>query len=231
MMPDRETPSLPAMSAEEKVLPPKSNDASIPSTQLEESLHNAGQKHPPSVSPNPEPDRSRTTSIAEKSSNTSKLANQESAPPSNSTLVAETAAASRPATGQENRVPPNKTQMAVNPSPGSATAIVHLKVLKASICSAINDRMPAGTGTSFPPTVQRVYVWNQIEAKQIPSKIRHIYYFKGQKISDVTLDIRSPNWRTWSYKRISNIRYRGQWRVDIATAGGKVLRRLYFQIK
>ena len=121
--------------------------------------------------------------------------------------------------------------MAASSSPGSAAPAVNLRVLSATICSGIEDRMPAGVGTSFPSSVQRVYVWSQIEAREIPSRIRHIYYLKGRKISDVTLEVRSPNWRTWSYKSISDNRYHGQWRVDIASDGGKILRRLYFEIK
>jgi hypothetical protein len=74
-------------------------------------------------------------------------------------------------------------------------------------------------------------VWSAIEVQQVPSEIRHIYYFKDRVISDVSLDVRSPYWRTWSYKIIAKERYRGEWRVDITSADGEVLRRLYFEIK
>jgi hypothetical protein len=117
------------------------------------------------------------------------------------------------------------------PPPGSTSAAVNLSVGKASICSGIKDRMPSGVGSSFPSSVERIYVWSQVAAKQFPTKIRHIYYLEGRKISDVSLDIRSALWRTWSFKSISNDRYRGAWRVDIASADGTVLRRLYFDIR
>ena len=104
-------------------------------------------------------------------------------------------------------------------------------MLQASVCAEIKNRMPAGVDTSFPVSTQRVFVWNAIEARQVPTKIRHIYYLDGKKISDVTLDVRSAYWRTWSAKSLSNERYRGEWRVDIATASGKVLRRLYFEVR
>jgi hypothetical protein len=108
---------------------------------------------------------------------------------------------------------------------------VAVSVLKASVCAAIEDRLPAGVNTAFPADIQRVYVWSQIKAQKFPTKIRHIYYFNGRKISDVALNVRSSFWRTWSYKSIANEHYRGQWRVDIASADGKVLRRLYFKIE
>ena len=124
-------------------------------------------------------------------------------------------------------MPGAQASQSLQPS-GSAVAV---SVLKASVCAAIEDRLPAGVNTAFPADVQRVYVWSQIKAQKFPTKIRHIYYFNGRKISDVALNVRSSFWRTWSYKSIANEHYRGQWRVDIAAADGKVLRRLYFKIK
>ena len=94
----------------------------------------------------------------------------------------------------------------------------------------LKDRMPAGAHNSFPWSIPRVYVWSLIKAGKYPAKIRHIYYFGKQKISDVALNVRSFSWRTWSYQTISDKRYKGSWRVDIATADGQVLRRLHFEV-
>ncbi len=121
--------------------------------------------------------------------------------------------------------------VADSPAPVSAMSAVNLSVSKASVGTGISNRVPVGVDTVFPASVDRIYVWSQVEAKQFPSKIRHIYYFKDWKISDVALDVRSSNWRTWSYKTISSDRYRGPWRVDITSDGGKILRRLHFEVK
>ncbi len=91
--------------------------------------------------------------------------------------------------------------------------------------------MPVGVDRFFPISAGKIYVWTEIEAKQVPSKIHHIYYFGGEKISDVSLDVRSTRWRTWSFKTIANRRYRGEWRVDITTSEGNILRQLYFEVK
>jgi hypothetical protein len=119
------------------------------------------------------------------------------------------------------------------PSTVEATqpADIPIKVMKATICSAIKDRMPADIATVFPLSVDRVYVWTHVQAEQYPTTIRHIYFHEGQMVNQVELNIRSPFWRTWSFKSIDKDRYRGYWRVDITTAdGGEVLRRLYFEI-
>jgi hypothetical protein len=121
----------------------------------------------------------------------------------------------------------------IEKDPLSKPAIIgaSLKVSKAAICRAIENRMPAGIDRVFTTSAGKIYVWTKIEATQVPSKIHHIYYFDGEKLSDVSLDVRSAHWRTWSSKTIDSPRYRGEWRVDIATSNGDILRRLYFTVK
>ncbi len=114
--------------------------------------------------------------------------------------------------------------------PPARPAAANLSIAQASISSAVKDRMPAGASTSFPWSTGRVYVWNLVNAKNYPAKIRHIYYFSGQKISDVELNVRSFSWRTWSYQTIADKRYKGIWQVDIATLDGQVLESLHFEV-
>ena len=116
------------------------------------------------------------------------------------------------------------------PAPDSAQAESALTLLKASVCPKIKDRMPHGASNRFPWSTNRVYVWSMVAAKHPPSKVRHLYYFKNEKVSDVVLDVHSTRWRTWSYKSIADERYKGPWRVDIASMDGQVFRCLYFNI-
>ena len=128
--------------------------------------------------------------------------------------------------GAQSDQRPISASLAVEPS----AAFANLNVLKATMCADVEDRMPAGVGNTFSWSTHRVYVWSLVQAKHLPSEIRHIYYFEGRKVTDVALNVRSSSWRTWSYKTISNKRYEGSWRVDIASAEGQVLRSLYFEI-
>jgi cytoskeletal protein RodZ len=144
-------------------------------------------------------------------------------PPSGNTPSMAIAAGKESAPGVPQRPVPT-------PSPKSPSSSTNLSVTEASISENIKNRMPAGVGTSFSWSIPRVYVWSLVKAKQFPSKIRHIYYFGSQKISDVELNVRSSSWRTWSYQTISDKRHKGMWRVDIATADGQVLRSLHFEV-
>ncbi len=238
---NNEAPPILAIGAEKIVSPSLPRDTSEPSKQREQRAQikellpphsppeNQNASSPLSATSNAE--ATRATSNSQESNNTAQPAIAAGTPPSSSALSAEDTASSRSAAGTETIAPSGQEHAAAASSPDSTTAAAILRVLKAHICSDVKNRMPVGVDTVFPASVQRVYVWNQIEAKQIPSKIRHVYYLDDRKMNDITLDVRSPNWRTWSYTSISNIRYRGEWRVDIALADGKVLQSLSFKIQ
>jgi hypothetical protein len=106
----------------------------------------------------------------------------------------------------------------------------HIKVIEATACTGIADRTPQGTAESFKWTTDRVYIWSLVESANHPTAVHHIYFFKGQKVSDVELKIRSSHWRTWSYKTLLDKRFIGPWRVDITSAEGKLLQRINFDV-
>ncbi len=106
----------------------------------------------------------------------------------------------------------------------------NIEVLKTAVCTDVKDRKPSGENDSFQWSLNRIYVWNLIKCKSHHSSIRHIYYFKGQKVSDIVLDIKSRLWRTWSCKTLLDKRFMGPWRVDITSADGKLLHSVHFEV-
>jgi cytoskeletal protein RodZ len=105
-----------------------------------------------------------------------------------------------------------------------------IKVIKAVASGGIKDRGPIDIGNSFQWSKGKVYIWSMIDCTNPPLSIKHIYYFNEQKVSEVSLDVKSNQWRTWSYKTISDKQYIGQWRVDITSADGKVLETIRFEV-
>ena len=106
----------------------------------------------------------------------------------------------------------------------------NIEVVATAVCADVKRRKPFGKNDSFKWSTDRVYIWNSIKCDSHLSSIRHIYYFAGKKVSDIVLDIRSPTWKTWSYKSIADKSFIGPWRVDITTADGELLKRVYFEI-
>lgn len=119
---------------------------------------------------------------------------------------------------------------APSPLSTSPSATGSVRIIKASTCQKITGRMPTNVSNTFPWSTPQVYVWSLISAEKIPTVIHHVYYLNDEKISDVTLNVGSYHWRTWSRKRILDEDLKGSWRVDITTAEGQVLRTLFFEI-
>ena len=238
---DKDARPLLALDSEKSVLASESTDASATADQRDGQTNDKqsseatnppeGKKQVTPSSTDPDEATIRTKLEPENSSGTSNPVIQTNTPLSGSPSSAKNADSNRTIAGTERHVRSGQSELKADPSPEPTTTDAALNVLQASVCAEIKNRMPSGVDTSFLTTAQRVYVWSEIEAQQVPSKIRHIYYFNGQKIGDVHLDVRSTNWRTWSFKNISDSRYRGDWWVDIATPSGKVLRRLYFVVR
>ncbi len=106
----------------------------------------------------------------------------------------------------------------------------NMRVIRAVAASGLMNKNPAGPSDSFPWSMEKVYIWSMIECDRPPSSIRHTYYFKGQKVNDIVLKIKSPQWRTWSYKTLLNKRYIGQWKVDITSDEGELLQSVFFEV-
>jgi cytoskeletal protein RodZ len=109
-------------------------------------------------------------------------------------------------------------------------AVNNLRVTRAVAAGNILNKDPADLLDTFQWSMEKVYIWSMIECQQPPSSIRHTYYFKGQKVNDIVLKIKSPRWRTWSYKTLLDKRWIGQWRVDITSDEGKLLQSVFFEV-
>ena len=139
-----------------------------------------------------------------------------------------------PAPAQANRAAPYRAAgnpVAADELPKLAASADNVTLIKARVCTAVEDRMPVGEGQAFPWTAPRVYVWSLVGAADPPAVIHHIYYHGKNKVGDVVLKIGSSHWRTWSFQSLGEKRLQGPWRVDIASDDGQVLRSLHFRVR
>ena len=116
-------------------------------------------------------------------------------------------------------------------APDSLTAAAGIHVLKARTCTGIEQYEPVGEGTEFSTEVGRVYLYTKIGMPAGETgKIKHVWKLEGKEISTVELDVRGPNFRTRSYKTITE-KLKGNWTVDVLDAGGKLLETTAFVIE
>lgn len=106
----------------------------------------------------------------------------------------------------------------------STKAIPRLQLLRTNIAALIDDKEPAQVGAEFTTSVGRLYCFNDIRLEKysfidhssLKVRIRHDWYKNGVLLSSVPLDIQSVNYRTFSFKNITDsISSLGDWKVNI----------------
>ncbi|NPA12906.1 MAG: DUF2914 domain-containing protein [Aquificae bacterium] len=94
---------------------------------------------------------------------------------------------------------------------------------------AIQDREPIGISDKFPPDIGKVYCWTKVKASQVPTKIYHVWYYKGREMARVELGITYPVFRTWSSKNILP-QWVGKWTVVVEDEEGNKVAEKSFEI-
>ncbi|WP_297454495.1 DUF2914 domain-containing protein [Persephonella sp.] len=94
---------------------------------------------------------------------------------------------------------------------------------------AIQDREPIGISNKFPPDIGKVYCWTKIIATKVPTKIYHVWVYKGNEMARVELGITYPTFRTWSSKKILPTQT-GKWTVIVEDEEGNKIAQKSFEI-
>ncbi|GAB2724083.1 DUF5924 family protein [Halomonas garicola] len=100
----------------------------------------------------------------------------------------------------------------------------------------IQKRKPQGATALTPKALQAegLYVYSAIRAPRgLSETITHVWYQNGERLDTIALEIaggREKGYRAWSHKQNFPDDPRGDWRVDIMTAGGQRLGLLRFHV-
>jgi len=90
------------------------------------------------------------------------------------------------------------------------------------ICTAIEERVPAGADSSFASNVGQLYCFTKISGAEDTTSVSHVWYLNDEEKVKVELSIKGKSWRTWSSKNIDPS-WVGNWKVEIVSASGDVL--------
>jgi len=101
--------------------------------------------------------------------------------------------------------------------------------VEVEICTAVVDRAPAGTATSFGADVGTLYCWSKITGAAGETTIKHIWMYEGKKMAVVDLPVKSNYWRTHSSKKILP-EWTGNWEVQVVDAAGDTLKTAAFTV-
>ena len=105
----------------------------------------------------------------------------------------------------------------------------NIKVIDMKFAVAIQNREPIGISERFPPDIGKVYCWTKIYSDKVPTKIYHVWYYKGKEMARVELGITYSTFRTWSSKNILP-EWVGSWKVVVEDENGNKLAEKSFEI-
>ncbi|MEN8246926.1 MAG: DUF2914 domain-containing protein [Thermodesulfobacteriota bacterium] len=105
-----------------------------------------------------------------------------------------------------------------------------LKVEKAVMCKAVDQRVPLGTGNVFAGDAGKIYCFTRITGAARETVVTHKWFLNGELKSSVDLPVESSNWRTWSTKKIDPSDA-GDGMVEVVSSEGVVLTTIIFFIQ
>lgn len=103
-----------------------------------------------------------------------------------------------------------------------------LKVVRGVLATAIENRLPVEATAPIAANVGQLFYFTEVEGG--PATIQHVWIWKGQTMATVSLEVKSPRYRTWSSKRIQP-EWTGQWRIEARNSDGTVLSSHDFEIE
>lgn len=112
----------------------------------------------------------------------------------------------------------------------SASPVWAITVYDAVVTTAIVDREPADSVEVLPIQNGQLYCFTRIIGAGESTVVYHAWYRGEQLMSRVELPVNSPDWRTWSVKRVLED-LPGEWHVDIQDAEGNLMRKVGFQLQ
>ncbi|MDR2192067.1 MAG: DUF2914 domain-containing protein [Endomicrobium sp.] len=111
-----------------------------------------------------------------------------------------------------------------------ASAESSLIVAESAICTGISDKQPDGAATEFSKDVPKIYYWTKITGAQNEEAVKHIWYHGDAVIGEISLNVKTPSFRTWSSKTVYP-GLEGSLSVAVVDAAGNVLKKDEFTIK
>lgn len=105
-----------------------------------------------------------------------------------------------------------------------------ISVEEAVIATGVENLTPVAPGVSFDANIGRLYCFTRIKTNFQPAIIKHLWFHGDKMVMEVTLPVKSSNWRTYSMKTILPSAG-GDWKVDVTSEDGTILKTLNFTIR
>lgn len=105
----------------------------------------------------------------------------------------------------------------------------NLTVAEGVITTQVANHQAVDQIQTYSAKVGKLFCFTRITGAAGDTTITHVWYHGDKEMARVELPVRSPNWRTWSSKRILPS-WTGAWKVEVLDAQGKVLKTIPFTL-
>jgi hypothetical protein len=113
---------------------------------------------------------------------------------------------------------------------GTPKEAAALAIARAVVGTGVENSEPVGTAQTFPATTEKVYCF--IEATNIPkdTEVTFVWSLAGKEQFKIALPLKmGPRWRTYALKNLHGMK--GDWKVEIKDADGKLLKDITFKVE
>ncbi len=114
--------------------------------------------------------------------------------------------------------------------PKAETAAKEMVIARAVVGTGVENMEPVGAAETFSAATEKVFCF--IEANNIPkdTEVSFVWSQGGIEVRKINLPLQAgPRWRTWANKNLGG--QKGEWKVEIKDAEGKVLKEIKFKVE
>ena len=114
--------------------------------------------------------------------------------------------------------------------PKAESAAKEMTLARAVVGTGVDNMEPVGAAEAFPAATEKVFCF--IEANDIPKdmELSFVWSLGGKEVRTINLPVKAgPKWRTWAQKNVAG--QKGDWKVEIKDAEGKVLKEVKFKVE
>ena len=96
--------------------------------------------------------------------------------------------------------------------------------------TGVENSEPVGAAETFPVSTEKVYCFLEATNIDRDTEISFVWSYGDKEMLKTTLPLKAnPKWRTYANKNLRGLK--GDWKVEIKDAGGKVLKDVKFKVE
>ncbi|MCX5906491.1 MAG: DUF2914 domain-containing protein [Deltaproteobacteria bacterium] len=105
-----------------------------------------------------------------------------------------------------------------------------LAIARLVVGTGVENREPVGAAETFPATTEKVYCFLEATNVSKDTEVAVIWTRGDKEMLKTSLPLKaSPKWRTFAFKMVKGLK--GDWKVEVKDAGGKILKDVKFKVE